>query len=58
MDEKTPRRVLGREKGRLVLLADLEENAERPTSNAELSQFDVERWALSVGRYGFARDSN
>ena len=53
MDEKTPRRVLGREKGRLVLLADLEENAERPTSNAELSQFDVERWALSVGCYGF-----
>src|SRR5207244_12084860 len=38
---------------RSVLLADLEENAERPTSNAELSQFDVERWALSVGRYGF-----
>ena len=32
MDEKTPRRVLGREKGRLDLLADLEENAERPTS--------------------------
>ena len=37
MDEKTPGRVLGREKGRLVLLGDFEENAERPTSNAELS---------------------
>jgi hypothetical protein len=58
MDEKTPRRVLGREKGGVDSLANLEENTERPTSSAEPSQFDVGRWALSVGRYGFARNSN
>ncbi len=48
MDEKTPRRVLGREKGRLVLLADLEENAERPTSNIETPNYL--NLTLGVGR--------
>jgi hypothetical protein len=27
------------------------DNAQRPTSNAELSELSVERWALSVGRW-------